>query len=507
MHKSVDAPLNPTSVVALIYPHPLTAVLLLSLLSADNDPWPRVRHKAVLCIKFVIIGASIAGLACAYTLRQAGHDVRVVEAQPQNLLGKSPSGVRIPPNMSKILMRWNLGPEFQKKMGGRCPEVLFRSGYSGELIGEILFHKEVMKVMEAEFCLMHHGDLVMALYDLAERAGVQFDFSTVVTAVDPSGPSVILCTGEQIFGDVIIGAGGDKSIVRLILQDGLSNDKDSPFTSSMFTVPTSKFLHDEELLDLVKGPQWNIWMGTGWAVFSSSIRGGSELAVTFYREEKDTTARRGWRQTVPEEELNFDEFEFEPRLKRLMRLASGVVRLRDVIQAPLESWFDEAGHLLVVGQAAHYISPSGNHVAALCVEDAVILGGLFSRLKSRSQIKALLGAFQELRESRYEVVRVSEVDKLAVVTIPPGPLRDARDATMRKEREVGINELAKSPDEYLRTSLEEFRVFGYDAFDEVDTWWVEWGMLLEHMHGTNGGHRNSIDMSGQIFVQSHRNTH
>lgn len=37
-------------------------------------------RKAKVSLDFVIVGASIAGLACAYALRQSGHKVHVLEA-------------------------------------------------------------------------------------------------------------------------------------------------------------------------------------------------------------------------------------------------------------------------------------------------------------------------------------------------------------------------------------------------------------------------------------------
>lgn len=56
----------------------------------------------------------IGGLSCAYALASSGHRVRIVEALTQNAR-KSYSGLRVPPNMSKILTEWGLGEELKAK--------------------------------------------------------------------------------------------------------------------------------------------------------------------------------------------------------------------------------------------------------------------------------------------------------------------------------------------------------------------------------------------------------
>jgi 2-polyprenyl-6-methoxyphenol hydroxylase-like FAD-dependent oxidoreductase len=78
------------------------------------------------CFFFLLIYSyltDIGGLACAYTLAAAGHHVRVLE----RLRKEDPtswSGVRIPPNLSKILADWGLGEELKEKTLP-CYRVLF----------------------------------------------------------------------------------------------------------------------------------------------------------------------------------------------------------------------------------------------------------------------------------------------------------------------------------------------------------------------------------------------
>lgn len=60
---------------------------------------------------FVLI-SGIAGLSAAYTLCMAGHRVRVLEKASE--LGYSSCGIRVPPNMSKILKKWVGSEELEK---------------------------------------------------------------------------------------------------------------------------------------------------------------------------------------------------------------------------------------------------------------------------------------------------------------------------------------------------------------------------------------------------------
>lgn len=55
---------------------------------------------------------------------------------------------------------------------------------------------------------------------------------------------------------------------------------------------------------------------------------------------------------------------------------------------------------------------------------------------------------------------------------------------MRMKRDSGLNVLQASEDAEESPEWVEIKeVFGYDAEDEADNWWVKWGLLRERSIG------------------------
>ena len=65
---------------------------------------------------FVSGVTGIGGMAAAYMLSKVGHRVRVVERYALDAPG---GGMRVPPNLSKILRQW-VGEEELRKVTTRC---------------------------------------------------------------------------------------------------------------------------------------------------------------------------------------------------------------------------------------------------------------------------------------------------------------------------------------------------------------------------------------------------
>ncbi len=67
----------------------------------------------LILILSCLIFVGVSGLATACSLALSGHRVRVFEAAPT--LVRRAGGIRVPPNLTRILVEWGLGPQLEAK--------------------------------------------------------------------------------------------------------------------------------------------------------------------------------------------------------------------------------------------------------------------------------------------------------------------------------------------------------------------------------------------------------
>ena len=119
----------------------------------------------------------------------------------------------------------------------------------------------------------------------------------------------------------------------------------------------------------------------------------------------------------------------------------------------------------------------------MALEDAVVLGRFLGRLSSMEQLSMFIQAFHELRQARGKFCAQTEAESHAMTTLPPGPEAEFRNSHfVRREDMVSYSDASESEDQdiILRKQLEGFaNIFGYDATDAADEWWIQWGRFSE----------------------------
>ena len=119
----------------------------------------------------------------------------------------------------------------------------------------------------------------------------------------------------------------------------------------------------------------------------------------------------------------------------------------------------------------------------MAIEDGAVLAKLFSHLLTEDQIPSFLNAFQDLRSPRVSRMFTTELRNIATMCLPPSPTQHLRDQSMRDKYKEGRNVLEGEGGDIAEQWEEIKSVFGYDAQDVADDWWVKWGMLRERARG------------------------
>jgi salicylate hydroxylase len=120
----------------------------------------------------------------------------------------------------------------------------------------------------------------------------------------------------------------------------------------------------------------------------------------------------------------------------------------------------------------------------MSIEDGAVLAKLFSHLRNEDQISSFLYAFQDLRQERCEQAITKEFEDINYMALPPGEFQQHRDQSMRSKRDAGLSALDAMDDLESNPQWDQIKeIFGYDAEDEADNWWNEWGLLRERSIG------------------------
>ena len=146
------------------------------------------------------------------------------------------------------------------------------------------------------------------------------------------------------------------------------------------------------------------------------------------------------------------------------------------------------------------------------VEDAAVLGNLFSRLSSHAQIAPLLRAYESIRYDRATATQASSRLNQRIFHLPDGLEQEERDRQMKAAMEVALNEVGEEVRRMVestatvgatRVSAREGKdvadeggapapsdgnnpnqwadkvksrvQFGYDADADAERWWAEHG--------------------------------
>jgi 2-polyprenyl-6-methoxyphenol hydroxylase-like FAD-dependent oxidoreductase len=355
-------------------------------------------------MRALVVGGGIGGLAAAIALRRVGLDVTVFEQAHE--FERVGYGFGLSPNALLALERLHLA-EAVRMRGARAERVLIRR-WDGELINEVRVGE-----LGWEMLGVHRADLQLVLQEAAGDT-LRLDSRCDGFAEEASGAKVMLADGSEERGDLLVGADGINSAIRKQLH-GAGELRYAGHVAWRAAIA----FEDERL----RGTMTESW-GSG-ARFGLVPIGHGRL-YWFVAERGPPNAAPAPGGAKAALLRRFADWH-EPIRAVIEATDEAVISKTDVYdRKPLASW--GRGHVTLLGDAAHPMTPNLGQGAAQALEDAVVLA---NRLRATSDAEAALRAYEAKRIPRTaEIVRRSwQLGRIAQVQSPLG--RRVRDLLFR----------------------------------------------------------------------------
>ncbi|KAK7042180.1 FAD-binding-3 domain-containing protein [Favolaschia claudopus] len=437
-------------------------------------------------LSFIIVGASISGLASAIALKTAGHSVLVLERDSQ-LGGVGPvpnrsACAQIPPNGCKILLDWGLAKEIETHSAPLAGFALYKYAAEGQIpgpdhMGNNMWDLELLEEARGGYLQFSHRELTQFLYNVATKdtefaPPVSFRFEAEVVEIDCNACSVTLRSGEAHAADAIIGADGVNGVVRrtLLQEEGECTDTEANTGMAVYSAIVENSVAVENGLNLfVDYPGSTIWAGSNRGLKTFPVGAHNDIWILFYT--PDSSQEGNWMEEA-QKKITDVLGPCDSMLQKLVALAGPATCIQMKEHHALESWVSASGRVLVLGDAAHPLPPGAVHSYSVALEDGAFIGKIFTHTRNSNRVPEFLRAFQEHRESRCSRIRQMEQEYISAITLPDGEMQVERDIGIRARQAAGQNVLEGD----MQQMMEDFRmVFGYEATDDADEWWMTWG--------------------------------
>ena len=372
--------------------------------------------------QMLVAGAGIGGLAAALACARTGWQVRLLERAA--VLDEVGAGIQIGPNVTRILHAWGL-QDALATVAAFPDQLQVRSAVSGQTLGVLPLGARAVQRYGAPYATIHRADLQQLLLQAVQQhADVNLLLGRAFQRFTDDDTGVTLTDHQHkpIQADVLVGADGLWSQVRQqLLGDGLPRPTGH--------LAYRALVRQADLPAALRSQQVTAWLGPRLHVVQYPVRGGDALNVVAFVHGTAPEALHGWDHGTNATDL-------------LAALAGTHAGLQDLLRAvphwrlwvmnarpPVASADAMAqGHVALLGDAAHPMSPYLAQGAGMAIEDAAELARALGM--DAVEIPLRLRRYALNRWQRCARVQ-ARAARNGQIFHAQGPVRWGRDAAMR----------------------------------------------------------------------------
>ncbi len=341
-------------------------------------------------LNIVIVGAGIAGSCAALALCRRGARVTLLErAAHSNEVG---AGLQIPSCATRVLRALGLGEQLAA-IASTPAQLHFREAYSGRLV---INGAPDNDQSDCPHYQAHREDLHALLLDAAVSHGADVEWGARVVSVQQENKTVVACleSGNELRGDLLIGADGIRSLVR----QQLFGDGFPQFTGNI----AYRAMIDASRLSRTVAP--GVFLGPDAHFVIYPLRQGRVVNVVAQCR-SDQWLEESWTTPADVATVRHIYQGWHDDVDLLLSAMDETYKWALYTRPPMPRW--SVGRIGLIGDACHPSLPNLGAGAAMAMEDAFVLTELLA--KSPNGLEAALDTLYQLRIKR--CTRVQQASK------------------------------------------------------------------------------------------------
>ncbi|KAF3403483.1 FAD-dependent monooxygenase roqM [Penicillium rolfsii] len=361
-------------------------------------------------ISVIIVGLGMAGLSAAIECHRRGHTVVGLEKAPKPT---HPGDIfSIGRNGAHVIQQWDDGAVARQLDVVRC-DIDSITVY--DETGTVREKKEMDGFRVGEGWVINRSDTVGALYNYAQKLGVDLRFGVAVRSYweDEHQAGVEIGDHERLVADCVIASDGIHSKARAVIVGGDEKTRLRKTGSAIFRCgyPASLLQDCPEAQWLLQGTethdQLNHFIGKDITMLMGTGRHGKDVYWGCMHKSFHDVSEPWLQVSDASKALEYIEnWPCKAKLEAVIQQTPQGKCFDHLVLAadPLPRWTSSQGRMILIGDAAHPFLPTTGQGANQALEDAAVVA-ICLELAGKSRVALGLLVMEKLRHQRVSLIQ------------------------------------------------------------------------------------------------------